>query len=96
VGGGPGVPGVVEKQTSGRLDALVRVPVTGMQAQLIENGIINGMMNPPNYDLNGGSSTCDCVSWAQQVLGDAGVNTGPLTFDPHTLTQQLQQIYPQQ
>jgi hypothetical protein len=94
--GGPGVPGAVTPQVGGTLDRMARVPVTGMQAQMIQNGINQGIQNPPNYDIGGGTHTCDCASWPQQVLGDAGINTGPPTQVPNQLMNQLDTLYPQQ
>lgn len=78
------------------MDRMARVPVTGMQAQMIQNGINQGIQNPPNYDIGGGAHTCDCASWPQQVLGDAGINTGPPTQVPKILENQLNTLYPQQ
>ena len=94
--GGPGVPGAVTKQVGGTLDRTARVQVTGMQAQMIQNGINQGIQNPPNYDNCGGANSCDCASWPQQVLGDAGVNTGPPTQIPNQLMNQLDASSPQQ
>jgi len=95
-GGGPGVPGAVRQQVGGTLDRMARVPATGMQAQMVQNGINQGIQNPPNYDIGGGPHTCDCASWPQQVLGDAGINTGPPTQVPNQLMNQLDTLYPQQ
>jgi len=94
--GGRGVPGLVKQQVGGTLDRVARIPATGMQAQMIQNGINQGIQNPPNYDIFGGGRTCDCASWAQQVLGDAGINTGPPTQVPNILENQIQNLYPQQ
>jgi hypothetical protein len=94
--GGPGVPGQVRQQVGGTLDRTARIRVTGMQAEMIQSGINNGIQNPPNYDIGGGQLTCDCVSWPQQVLGDAGINTGPPTQIPSVLERQLDVLYPQQ
>jgi RHS repeat-associated protein len=93
-GGGSGVPGAVQTQVGGQIRGAV-IPVTGMQANIITNGIIAGYLNPPNYDAGGGQPTCDCASWPQQVLGDAGINTGRRTEDPGTLINQITNIYPQ-
>ncbi len=95
VGGGPGVPGAVKLQP-GKPALEARIPVTGMQAQMVQNGINQGIQNPPNYDVGGGMATCDCASWPQQILGDAGINTGAATQDPGTLMNQIDNLYPQQ
>ncbi len=94
--GGPGVPGAVKQQVGGTLDRMARVPVIGMQAQMIHNGTNQGVQNPPNYDIGGGANSCDCASWPQQVLGDAGINTGPPTQGPNQLMNQIDTLYPQQ
>jgi RHS repeat-associated protein len=96
VGGGPGVPGAVKVQVGGKLVGTGRISVTGMQAQMVLDGIDQGYQNPPNYDVGGGPNTCDCASWPQQVLGDAGINSGPSTQDPGTLINQIDSLYPQQ
>jgi hypothetical protein len=44
-----GVPGVVKPQVGGFLDRSARIPVTGMQAQMIQDAISRGIANPPNY-----------------------------------------------
>ncbi len=74
---------------------LARIPVTGMQAQMVQNEIHQARGNPPNFDVGGGRLTCDCTSWVQQILGDAGINAGRPTQDPGTLMQQLGSLYPQ-
>ena len=94
VGGGPGVPGAVKLQP-GKPALEAHIPVTGMQAQMVQNGINQGIQNAPNYDVGGGTATCDCASWPQQILGDAGINTGAATQDPGTLINQIDNLYPQ-
>jgi len=93
-GGGPGVPGKVKIQGGAQVRGAI-IPVTGMQVGTIIEGIANGLMGAPNYDAGGGQLTCDCASWSQQVLGDAGINTGPRTEDPGTLIDQIDNLYPQ-
>ena len=96
VGGGPGVPGAVKLQVGGELVGTGRIPVTGMQAQIVLDGIDQGYQNPPSYDVGGGLNTCDCASWPQQVLDDAGINSGPSTQDPGRLINQINSLYPPQ
>jgi hypothetical protein len=97
IGNTGGVPGVVKpEKPGGFLDRSARIPVTGMQAQMVQSGINQGVQNPPNYDTSGAAHTCDCASWPQQVLGDAGINTGRTTQVPNQLMNQLDTLYPQQ
>jgi hypothetical protein len=48
--------------------------------------------NPPNYSVQGRLPACDCASWAQQMLGFGGIASGPPTWKPETLMQQLEQF----
>jgi len=97
IGNTGGVPGVVKpEKPGGFLDRSARIPVTGMQAQMVQSGINQGVQNPPNYDTSGAAHTCDCASWPQQVLGDAGINTGRTTQIPNQLMNQVDTLYPQQ
>jgi hypothetical protein len=93
--GGSGVPGAVKPQTGGKIEGLVSITVPGIQAAIVQNGINEGILDAPNYDIYGGSSTLDCASWAQEVLGNAGINTGASTEVPKTLMIQLDSLYPQ-
>ena len=96
-GKGGGVSGVVKPQGPKGLKKFVRVPVTGMQAKMIQDQLNRAMGNAPNYDIfGGGGPACDCAGFAQQMLGDAGINSGPPTDIPSTLMQQLGSQYPQQ
>ena len=95
VGHPSGVPGTVTQQVGGTLDRLAIIPVAGIQAAIIQNGINQGIQNPPNYDIGGGPYTCDCASWPQQVLRSAGINTGSPTQIPNVLMNQLNVLYPQ-
>jgi RHS repeat-associated protein len=91
------VPGAIKPQTGGQLVNMVHIPVTGMQAQMMQDAISQSQQNPPPYSIGGqGGRICDCASWAQQILGDAGINSGPVTQNPGTLIQQLQQEQPPQ
>lgn len=89
------VPGIIKAQKGGKLVNMVHIPVTGMQAQIMQDAISQSQQNPPPYSIGEqggpGGPICDCASWAQQILGDAGINSGPVTRDPGTLIQQLQQ-----
>jgi RHS repeat-associated protein len=89
------VPGAVKPQVGGQLKQTVRVPVTGMQAQMIQNAIQQSTQNPGNYTLGDGNG-CDCGTWAQQMLGDAGINSGSSARLPSNLMNQLQQLHPPQ
>jgi len=96
-GKGGGVSGVVKPQGPKGLKKFVWVPVTGMQAKMIQDQLNRAMGNAPNYDIfGGGGPACDCAGFAQQMLGDAGINSGPPTDIPSTLMQQLGSQYPQQ
>ena len=86
------VPGAIKPQVGGKLLNIVHIPVTGMQAQMMQDAINQSQQNPPPYSIGGqGGRICDCSSWAQQILGDAGINSGPVTQSPDVLMQQLQQ-----
>jgi RHS repeat-associated protein len=90
------VPGAIKPQVGGQLLQMVHISVTGMQAQMIQDSINQSAQNPPPYSVEGQAPhACDCASWAQQVLGDAGINSGPRTPWPDTLMQQLNQQQPQ-
>jgi RHS repeat-associated protein len=91
----PKVPGAVKPQVGGQLKQTVRIPVSGMQAQMIQDAINQSTLHPGNYTLGEGNG-CDCGTWAQQMLGDAGINTGSPARLPQNLMPQLQQLYPQQ
>jgi RHS repeat-associated protein len=91
------VPGAIKPQVGGQLLNMVHIPVTGMQAQMMQDAINQSAQNPPPYSVEGGGArVCDCASWAQQILGDAGINSGPSTPWPDTLIQQLNQQQPPQ
>jgi hypothetical protein len=91
------VPGAIKQQVGGQLLRMVRISVTGMQAQMMQAAINESRGNPPPYSVEGqGLGVCDCASWAQQILGDAGINSGSPTPWPDTLMQQLNQQQPPQ
>jgi RHS repeat-associated protein len=89
------VPGAIKPQVGGQLKRMARIPITGMQAQMIQNAINQSMQNPPPYTIFG-QTGCDCGTWVQMMLGDAGVNSGAPAPIPDTLMNQLDQLYPQQ
>jgi hypothetical protein len=66
-----------------------------MQAQMLQNAINQSALNPPPYTIFG-QTGCDCGTWAQMMLGDAGINAGPPAPLPDVLMDQLNQLYPQQ
>jgi hypothetical protein len=62
-----------------------------MQAQMIQSSINQAMQTPPDYSIMGG---LDCSTWVQQVLGKAGIYTGPAAPFPSDLMNNLGQMYP--
>ncbi len=87
------VPGAIQPEpgangTTGQLRSFAMIPVTGMQAQMIQNSINQSTAAPPNYSLNPALGL-DCATWAQQVLKDAGIQTGPMQPYPNDLMKQL-------
>jgi RHS repeat-associated protein len=89
------VPGKIKPQVGGKLLRMARIRATGMQAQILQNAMNQSAQNPPPYSVFG-QTGCDCGTWAQQMLGDAGINSGPPAPLPDNLMDQLNQIYPQQ
>jgi hypothetical protein len=89
------VPGAIKPQVGGKLLGTARIRATGMQAQMLQNAMNQSAQNPPPYTVFG-QTGCDCGTWAQQMLGDAGINSGPPAPLPDNLMQQLNQLYPQQ
>jgi RHS repeat-associated protein len=86
------VPGEIKPQVGGQLLDMVHIPVTGMPAQVMQDAISQSQQNPPPYSIGDhGGRVCDCASWAQQILGDAGINSGLVTRSPDVLMQQLHQ-----
>jgi RHS repeat-associated protein len=90
------VPGKVEEQKGGQLKQMVHVPITGPQAALLQQQIQAGQALPPDYTLYGPPPACDCATWAQQILGDAGINTGPVEPRPEFFINQLDMLTPRQ
>jgi len=87
------VPGTIKPQTNtGKLLKVAVVPVTGMQAKMIQAFINQSMANPSNYSLNT-QLGLDCATWVQQLLGNAGVQTGPMQPMPDDLMNQLGSMY---
>jgi hypothetical protein len=89
----PGVPGTIETQNPNNMTNSVTLSIFGSQAVQIQSQINQSIQNPPPYDVYGPSPTCDCAFWIQNVLGSAGINTGPPTIYPSTLIQQINQVY---
>lgn len=90
------VPGKVEEQKGGQLKKMVHVPITGPQAAILQQQIQSGQVLPPDYTLYGPRPACDCATWGQQILGDAGINTGPAEPRPESFIEQLDMITPRQ
>ncbi|MGH9736804.1 MAG: RHS repeat domain-containing protein [Candidatus Acidiferrales bacterium] len=88
------VPGAIKPQVGGRLLNMARIRATGMQATMLQNAMNQSAQNPPPYTVFG-QTGCDCGTWAQMMLGDAGINSGPPAPLPDNLMQQLNQLYPQ-
>jgi RHS repeat-associated protein len=88
------VPGKLEQQKGGQLMKMVHVPITGPQAAILQQQIQGAQTLPPDYTLYGPPPACDCATWAQQILGDAGINTGPVEPRPESFIQQLDMITP--
>jgi RHS repeat-associated protein len=91
------VPGSIQDEstsngTPGQLRSFAVIPVTGMQAQMIQNSINQSAAAPPNYSLNPALGL-DCATWVQQVLGQAGVQTGAMQPYPNDLMNQMSSMY---
>jgi len=87
------VPGAIKPQQGGKLLNIVRIRATGMQAKMLSDAINQSMQNPPPYTIFG-TTGCDCGTWVQMMLGDAGINSGPPSPLPDVLMDQLNQLYP--
>ena len=63
------VPGAILPQIGGGLNDFTRIPVTGMQATMIQNAINQSAQFPPPYSVFGGAAcgALDCGTWAQQA-----------------------------
>ena len=88
------VPGAVKPQVGGQLLRMIHIPATGMQAQMLQNSIMQSGQNPPDYTVLG-QGGCDCANWAQQMLGDAGINTGSPEPMPDNAMDQIHLANPQ-
>jgi hypothetical protein len=64
--------------------------VSGEDAAYMQSYINSSLQNPPAYEL----PYSDCATWVQQVLGNAGISSGPPTALPTTLIWQIQQAIP--
>ncbi len=86
------VPGVVSEEDPSKVSVdSVTYSISAEQGIAIETGIELSRANPPNYSIQGPLPACDCGSWAQQILGFGGIPSGPPTWRPETLMQQLEQ-----
>jgi RHS repeat-associated protein len=87
------VPGVISPQDPANLVENVSIPVSGEQAAQIQIAIDFSSVNPPNYSVTGPQPSCDCGTWAQQVMSAGGLKSGPPAPIPGVLIEQLNQIY---
>jgi hypothetical protein len=89
------VPGAILPQIGGTLKDFTWIPVTGMQATMLQDAINQSTQYPPAYSVLGGAScgARDCGAWAQQVMSAAGLNSGPAAPIPEQLLKQLVSIY---
>ena len=71
----------------------VSIPITGMQANMIQSAIDASTLNPPNYSVLGPQPACDCGTWAQQMMLSGGLQSGAPAWNPAILIEQLNQIY---
>jgi RHS repeat-associated protein len=88
------VPGAIVEQNPKNLKEMVSIPITGMQAVLIQNFIDEQKNSPPPYStgLNHGPA-CDCSTWAQEVMKSAGLKSGQPAPVPENLIRQLEHLY---
>ena len=87
------VPGAVLPQDPSTLVQNIPIPITGMQATLIQDAINQGTQSPPDYSLLAARPACDCGTWAQGVMSACGLKSGPAAASPPRLIGQLVQIY---
>ena len=89
------VPGAILPQIGGTLKDFTWIPVTGMQATMLQNAINQSTQYPPAYSVFGGTAcgAVDCGTWAQQMMSAAGLNSGPSAPIPQQLLRQLVNIY---
>jgi hypothetical protein len=71
------------------------IPITGMQANIIQQQIDQAIQSPPAYSVLGPQPACDCGTWAQGTLAAAGVQSGGRVPLPPVSMQQLVEIYGQ-
>jgi len=86
------VPGAILPQTGTPVQT-IDISVTGPQARAMDVKIYEDDQNPPNYSIFGPKPACDCGTWAQQVMGAAGLPSGHNAPIPETLMRQLVSIY---
>jgi hypothetical protein len=87
------VPGAILPQTGTGATPNVVIPITGMQATLIQNAINQSTQAPPPYSIFGPTPACDCGTWAQQMMSAGGVQSGGPAPIPQDLIKQLSQTY---
>ena len=88
------VPGVISPENPNQSPLQnVSIPITGMQANMIQSAINGSTVYPPNYSVMGPQPACDCGTWAQQMLLAGGLQSGIPAPVPAYLIEQLNQIY---
>ena len=90
---GTTAPGMITPQVGGTLRQNVAIPITGMQATMIQNAINQSANFPPPYSITGPSPACDCGTWVQGVMSQAGLPSGAPAPIPSQLIRQLVAIY---
>jgi RHS repeat-associated protein len=87
------VPGVILPEDPNKASVKEMMYFVGAERGIaIQTAIGLSKDNPPNYSVQGPLPACDCGSWAQQMLGFGGIASGPPTWKPETLMQQLEQF----
>jgi RHS repeat-associated protein len=88
------VPGVISPENPNQSPLQnVSIPITGMQANMIQSAINGSTVYPPNYSVMGPQPACDCGTWAQQMMLAGGLQSGAPAPVPAYLIEQLNQIY---
>jgi hypothetical protein len=88
------VPGVISPENPNQSPLQnISIPITGMQANMIQSAINGSTVYPPNYSVMGPQPACDCGTWAQQMMLAGGLQSGAPASVPAYLIEQLNQIY---
>jgi hypothetical protein len=88
------VPGVISPENPNQSPLQnISIPITGMQANMIQSAINGSTVYPPNYSVMGPQPACDCGTWAQQMMLAGGLQSGAPAPVPAYLIEQLNQIY---